>query len=300
MTKDLLTDAVLRDFLLDRLDDSDREEIENLFLTDSHAKESVLNAEQDLIEDYLEDSLTDADKARFLALHAQTEEQREQIRNTKSIKDWALTERRLSEASTVSSAQDNVTVTVWPRFGARLGVKPIYLVAIAAAIVVAIVLAMVFVIGKIGERKHISIEQELAQLNTPTSLREAPPGMISLQLETGTVRGVEAQPEFQLRRETHTVELRLRWTQKERYSTYQAELRRVGENESYTVRHLHLENIETPQAIEVPQNNDVAHAIRLRLATHIRRRGHYTVRLTGLSSDGSPGVNQEYNFAVTR
>ena len=65
MTEELLTDAVLREFLLDQLDDSKREQIENLFLTDPQLRDRLLFAEQDLIEDYLEGSLTNADKERF-------------------------------------------------------------------------------------------------------------------------------------------------------------------------------------------------------------------------------------------
>jgi hypothetical protein len=289
MTKDLMTDAVLREFLLDRLNDAEREEIEDLFLTDPQAKDRVLIAEQDLIEDYLEDNLTEADKERFLALHAQTGEQTEKLLNTKSIKDWALSGQRLSQTAT---AGRGATLSIWHRFSKRLGVKPIYLVPIAVTIVIAIVLAIVWGNSRIEQRKHLAVEQELAQLNSPTSLRETPPAMISLELEPGTVRGVEPQPEFQLRAGTQTVELRLRWTPRERYSTYQAEVRNVGDDKSFTLRNLQPDNNN------ILRNNDIAHAIRLRLPTHILRRGHYTIRLTGITPDGNPALTQEYNFAV--
>ena len=51
-------DAVLREFLLGGLDDEQRVLIEDQFLTDSQTWERVLAAEQELIEDYLEGSLS--------------------------------------------------------------------------------------------------------------------------------------------------------------------------------------------------------------------------------------------------
>ena len=293
MTRDLMTDAVLREFLLDRVDDAEREQIENLFLTDSQARDRVLSAEQDLIEDYLEGSLTDADKERFLALHAKTEEQRENLRNTRTIKDWALAEGLLTQAAQARSSQDKHQVTAWPRLGARLGVKPIYLFAFAVTVVVAIVLALLWVNGRIAQRKHLALEQELAQLNSPTNLRETPPQMISLELRPGAVRSVEAQPEVEASSESQIVELQLQWTHKERYSTYKAEVNRVGDNESFTIGNLQPANNEVPQA------NDKPPTIRLRLPAHILPRGHYLIRLTGISTNGTAGPTEEYNFAVT-
>ena len=58
MKEESITDALLREFLLGKINDEERERIEDLFLTDSQTKERVLALEQDLIEDYLENSLT--------------------------------------------------------------------------------------------------------------------------------------------------------------------------------------------------------------------------------------------------
>ena len=87
-----LTDALLREFLLGKVNEEERERIEGLFLTDSQARERVLTAEQDLIEDYLEDGLTGEDKDLFLERYGQTPAQQRQLRINKSIKVWALRE----------------------------------------------------------------------------------------------------------------------------------------------------------------------------------------------------------------
>src|SRR5918996_3861202 len=94
MKEESVTDALVREFLLGKLADEEHERIEDLFLTDSHAREKVLAIEQELIDDYLEDSLSEEDKERFLSRYTQTDEQRRKLRITKSIKEWAVAESR--------------------------------------------------------------------------------------------------------------------------------------------------------------------------------------------------------------
>src|ERR1041384_3756700 len=94
MKKESVTDALLREFLLGKLADGDRESIEGLFLTDPATRERVLALEQDLVDDYLEDGLSEEEKERFVSRYAQTDEQRRKLRITGAIKDWAVREAR--------------------------------------------------------------------------------------------------------------------------------------------------------------------------------------------------------------
>src|SRR5215467_7692439 len=132
MKEDPLTDALLREFLLGKLPDADRERMEGLLLTDSATRESVFAVEQDLIDDYLEDSLSQEDKERFLSRYAQTPEQRRRLRITGAIKDWAVREARAPHPAPAVSALS--------RFWAWLRLKPRFVVPIAVAIVIAVVL----------------------------------------------------------------------------------------------------------------------------------------------------------------
>ena len=268
-----LTDALLREFLLGRLAGDERERIESLFLTDSQVRERLLTTEQDLIEDYLEDGLNQADKERFNSLYAQTEDQRQKLRITKSIKD-------LAQAGEPRLQAIPATVSIWSRLrGLRL--KAVFAVPIAAALLIAIVLGFLWLNSKMDQRKHLAVEQELAQLNSPTSLSEVPPQLISLELKPVTVRSVESQTEITLNPDTRIVELRLPWIQKERYSTYNAEVRRPGDAESFTISNLQPES-------------DSGYAIRLRLPSHLLSRGQYQIRLSGVT----PGPTSEYTFAI--
>src|SRR5215212_186703 len=278
MKEESVTDALLREFLLGKLADQDRERIEGLFLTDSPTRERVLALEQDLIDDYLEDSLSQGDKERFLSRYAQTDEQRRKLRITGAIKDWAVREARAPHPAAP-------TVSVWSRFWTWLQLKPRFVVPIAVILVIAVVLAIVGLNSRKEQRKHLATEHELAQLNSPTSLREAPPEMTSFDLRPVSVRGVEPQAELNIPAGIRFIELQLPWIQNERYSMYQAEIRRVGDSESFTISNLQAES-------------NGRYTIRLRLPAQMLTRGHYQINLTGIAADGSANSSEEYSFAV--
>ncbi len=273
MNEETLTDALLREFLLGKGSDEERERIENLFLTDSQARERVLGAEQDLIEDYLDDSLTPADKERFVSLYAQTDEQRRKLRITKSIMDWAVAEAPVPQPIPVEGS-------FWSRLFGWLRVNPM-VIPVAATVMIAIVVVAVWLASR--TTPYSAIERELARLNTPASMREALPQMIAKDLSPGAVRGIEQQVEIK-RDGVQFVELRLSWRQRERYAKYEAKIQRVGNDESYKIPDL--------QAL------DDSPTIRIRLPTHILERGHYQVDLIGIEADGSAGLSDEYTFAV--
>lgn len=273
-----VTDALLREFVLGKLADKERERIEDLFLTDSQTRGSVLAIEQDLIEDYLEDNLTPEDKERFLARYAQTEKQRRKLRIQKSIKDWAITSATVPQATAA-------TASVWSRLSGRLRLKPVFVVPIAAIIVIAIVLGIVWLNSQREKQKHLAIEQELAQLNSPESLREVPSQMILFDLRPVALRSIESPAELSPGG-ISLVEVHLPWIQKERYSTYQAEVGRVDDDETFSIPNLHAED-------------DGEYRIRIRLPTHMLRPGSYQIQLRGIANDGTASPAAEYHFIVS-
>jgi hypothetical protein len=132
--------------------------------------------------------------------------------------------------------------------------------------------------------RHAAVERELAQLNTPASLREVLPQMVLIDLPPIAVRSLERRNEFKKSADVRFVELRLPWIQEEHYSSYRVEIRKVGGNELYTIPNLQVEN-------------DGLSAIRLRLPAHFLSRGQYQIRLTGIV-DNVPSQSEEYPFIV--
>jgi hypothetical protein len=274
MKEETISDAVLREFLLGGLADDERARIESKFLTDPQAKETILAAEQDLIDDYLEDSLTTADKERFVALYARTSEQRRRLRITKSIKNWASTEGALPEEIPAG-------VSSWARLRNWLRLRPA-VVPVAIALVVALVVVAVWLNRRVEQRnRRAAIEQELAQLNSPESMRGRPERMVPMELSPVIGRDID-KPKVLNRESVEVVELVLPWTKGERYSKYRAEVRRVDDGDSFMT--------------DVLQEG--SEVIRLRVPTHILRQGNYRVELSGITPDGSLGASEEYSFSV--
>lgn len=281
MKEEGFTDALLREFLLGKVNEEERERIEGLFLTDSQARERILGVEQDLIEDYLEDSLTAEDKILFLARFGHTSAQQRQLRINKSLKDLALREEAAS-THTVGAK-----VLALSRLRELFRLKPAFVIPTVVTAMIVIAVAAVWLSSRREQQdSYGAIEQELVQLNTPWSLREFPRNMTSLELSPVSVRSAEQEREFKKTAETRLVELRLPWRQKERYSTYRAEVSSVGGDELFKISNVQPEN-------------DGGYRVRIRLPAYAFRRGHYRVRLTGINPDGGAGLTEEYTLAVS-
>ena len=279
MKEESITDALLREFLLGTVADEEQERIENLFLTDPDMKERVFAIEQELVDDYLENSLTPEDKERFVSRYARTDEQRRTLRISKSIRDWAVTEAKAPQPAASSGS-------ILSRLAARLRLNPRLIVPIAVTTVVVVVVAILLLNSFIEQRRRFAIQQELARLNSPESMREIPSQMVSLELRPGTVRSDAQQAELNKGPSVRFFELRLVRFQETRYSTYRVEVRRVGGDEEFTIPNL--------QAADEGGN-----VIRVRLSEHMLKRGHYLINLTGIANDGALGQPEEYSFAVS-
>src|SRR5215204_1892398 len=168
--------------------------------------------------------------------------------------------------------------SMWSRLIASFRLKPAFVVPIAVIILIAIVIASVWLNRTMEQR---AIQQEVAQLNTPASLSQNPPDMVSLRLTPVTVRGGEGQNQLTKRPDTQLIELQLPTIQRERYATYHAVVHRVEDKQRIVT-------------VEAENSNP----LRLRLPAHILTRGSYQIQLNGIAADGSTGPTEEYTFAV--
>src|SRR5215213_6591409 len=96
MNEEPVADTLLRQFLLEKVDDQERQRLESMFVTGALSRERVEAAEQHLIDDFLDDSLTQADKERFLAQYGETPTEQRKLRIAKSIRDWAATSQEVT------------------------------------------------------------------------------------------------------------------------------------------------------------------------------------------------------------
>lgn len=283
MKEEAVTDAQLRKFLLGTVEDEERQQIESLFLTDPQMKERLFAAEQELIDDFVEDCLSSAERERFLSRYGETAAQRRKLRIAKSIQEWAA--NQLNTAPVVAEP----TISIWGRLLDRLRLKPVLVIPIAVTAALAIVFAVVWVNrgSRERQRQHLAIEQELAQLNAPSRLSEGPLQIPSLTLKPGSVRSVEPQPELTVRRDVSFAEVGLLWMQKEHYPSYNAVVRGPGDDKPYNIPNLRAEN-------------EGGKVIRIRLIPHMLTIGNYQIQLSGVSADGNTSPPEVYSFTVPK
>src|SRR5215213_8679073 len=228
MNEEPLSDALLRQFLLGNVDDQERQRLESMFVTGALSRERVIAAEQHLLDDFLEDSLTPADRERFIAQYGETPAAQRKLRIAKSIQEWAASSQ---EETAVAAGAGSM----WSRVPARF--RPVFVIPIAAVFVIAIICAVVWLNATREQRnRHLAMQQELVRLNAPALLRDVSPTTPPLTLTPGAVRSAEAEKELTPSANAEFVELRLLWTQKERYPSYQATIRKFDEEESFTIR----------------------------------------------------------------
>ncbi|HKO98589.1 MAG TPA: hypothetical protein VJU86_16445 [Pyrinomonadaceae bacterium] len=285
MNEKPMTKAVARRFLLGAVDDSEREQIETLFMIDPETSETILIAEDELVEDYLEGSLSESEAAQFLDQYAQGPRQRRKLRIANSIREYAQAEALRDSSGT--SALQKLRSFISPRLPRE---RWMYL-PIAAVVASVVVVTAIWLVQWDSQRRQenklrLAIEQQLSELNAPANLRENPPQMLSLIIPSVSLRSMSVPAEIMPQGGYRVIELQLLWPQKEEFPSYRALLRRVGGSEAFTVSNLRAEK------------NPSGKVVRLRLPAQTLARGLYHVTLSAISTDGSSGPTEEYDFMI--
>ena len=285
MNENPMTKAVARRFLLGTVEDSERQRIESLFIIDSETRDAILIAEDELVEDYLEGSLSEPDTAKFLEQYAHGPRQRRKLRIAGTIREYAQSDalRRQSGSSALEKLRSFFSRR-WPRE------RRLYL-PIAVAVATVLVVTTVWLVRWNTKRmrddhRRLSIEQQLADLNAPSSLRENPGQMVSLVLPSVSLRSVNSPARITSLTPYRVLDLQLLWPHKEECNSYVAVLIRVGDTETFTIANLHAEK------------NSGSKVVRLRLPAQSLRPGLYHVSLSRIASDGTSGPSEEYEFMV--
>jgi hypothetical protein len=279
-----VTEQAARSFLLGDIDDSERQRIESLFLTDSAIRERILLVEDSLLDDYLDGSLASAEAEMFRSRYASDPTQQRKLRIAQSIRQHAI-----ANSQTVSAPVSvfEKRQLAWPRFDLRV-VAPVFASLVILAIIAAVWIAVRMNRAAVERNQQAAIERRLADLNSPASLNANPPQMISSTLASVSVRSVNSTSELALKPSSQVVELNLLWTQKEEYLNYQPELSRVGRTKVFKLPPLQLET-----------DRDVR-LVRLRLPADLLEAGLYRITLTAPRFDGATGVIEEYEFLIKR
>jgi len=284
MSDDQITDAGLRQFLLGNLEEVERQRIERLFISDAEWKQKILTAEEDLIEDYLEGSLSEPQRQQFLSQYAATPRHIRRLQITKLIKQHAKAEADVGRAPAQTTKPVGFFAKLWP-LNLRIMIPAAAVLAIA--FLAGIIFLVLFSSGRRSPEatQRASIERELAELNSPDRGGQVAARSVSLVLVPVSVRSAGSGSELTRNPDTQVVELRLVWMPKEEYSNYRAVLRHVGDSDQFTINNLKLLKDQTGRAVIA------------RIPAHVLRRGLYQVNLAGVDQTASE-PSQEYTFTV--
>jgi len=284
MNEKPMTKTVARRFLLGAVDDSERERIESLFIIDTETQETILIAEDELIEEYLEGSLSESEAAKFLGQYARGPRQRRKLRIAKSIREFAQAEAMRGETprSPLQKVRNFLSLG-WPID------RRVY-IPIGVAVATVLVVGAVWLVQWNNHRIRFNnlqaaIEQELTELNGPSSRRDNPNKVFSLVLPSVSLRSINSPAEVRPQAVYSIVELHLLWPHQAESGSYVAVLGRVGGSEKFTVENLQAET------------NPAGKVVRLRFRTHSLTPGLYRVSLNAMAS-GSSGPTEEYQFVI--
>jgi anti-sigma-K factor RskA len=155
-----------RKFLLGYLDEGDRQIVAERLTTDADYLELVLQAENELMEDYLGDQLSEEDRKRFDKYVLTNPQQVDQLNLTKGLRASAIV--RAASNSPPLAATIEPASTLSPR-----GINPLWAsisdvkLSITAIVLVVIVVAGTIIVwrNRTSEINSAQLSEELIKLN---------------------------------------------------------------------------------------------------------------------------------------
>lgn len=283
-------DKVIRRLLLGSSDEEERSGVEERFMIDPEYRERALMVEEDLIEDYLDGSLSESERERFRTHFLSTPQQQRKVRVARSLRSVAAVE---GTAHSPPSEEEDPQPVPWPRrlvAALRLQSPAVY-APLAAALVIALIFGFWWLfefrqtqqLRAQEEARRLEVERLLARFNDPSGVALPEPGapVFSMALPPVNVRGETKRLPPQA--ESVVVELRLLLTA-DQHKSYRATLQRVGGVNQYSVPDL--------RAVDTPAGRAVPFRIPARLLTP----GTYRLTLSGVNAEGRPEGADEYIF----
>lgn len=126
--------VLIRQYLLDRLSEADRLSLEEKLLTDNDFFEELLIVEDELIDNYLDDQMSQTDSESFRTSFLATPERVQKLRFARNLKSYA--NQHAQPSAKPESETDAKSKLTRPFFGGFFSRSPSFSYALAAAAVV--------------------------------------------------------------------------------------------------------------------------------------------------------------------
>ena len=277
---------LIRRYLLGDLDEDEREQIEAQLLADEGMLVALSSVQDELIDDYALDVLSDRDRSLFDLNFVLSPERLHKLRCSTALATY--TEANFGK--TTSTMQASAPLRPQPGFFAFLERH-----RLAAAISSGVLLLTVgYFAWRAYERntrltelqvKQQQVEQYLANLNAQDlSTRQSSMSFLSLR---PLLRGSKDVNKVVLSAGTEILQLKLE-TYENEFSVYQAVIETDEGNGLYSIKNLKA------------QTDDTRKVVILYLPSHLLPTGSYQIRLRGTSAKQPTSDIGEYPFQVVK
>ncbi|HVQ38903.1 MAG TPA: hypothetical protein VMS31_15300 [Pyrinomonadaceae bacterium] len=279
-----------RRYLLGDLLETEQKQVEESFLLDPEYRERVMIAEDELIDDYLDDLLSDQERRKFQSYFLATPQQQQKVRIARSLKKYALGRPLLPVSprdADVSPGGGLGRTGRW--FNLR---NPFILLPVAAALLIVISLGILRLnefrrtrdLSEQAETRRSIIEQELASINSQAETGGKQ--VVTVVLPPLSVRGASSSRKLRSPGNGVLVELQLVMSG-EQYPAYRALLKKADSSESFTINDLHI------------ASTSAGKVVLLRIPSNLLTRGTYLMQLFGVGTTGGAELVGAYDFQVT-
>jgi hypothetical protein len=276
LKSDTQSNEAIRDYLLGLTASGDAAQVEERLLTDDKFYQELLIVEDELVDEYVADQLTDSEIQSFESHFLNTSERREKLRFARNLKKYVA--RAVAETAAGTAAMQSGSepppvralptpqkATIW----SWLGTRPIVSYSLAAAAVLVLAFATVLIVR---------------------NLKPSQPGtgeVLAVELMPGLSRGDEGTKEIAIPPDIGTVQLQLRISNISGYQIYRGLLQTNDGSEISRQDNLQRD----------PASND---RITYQIPASLLRSGNYNLKLSALNQQGGYEDVGRYSFRVSR
>ncbi|HEX6718254.1 MAG TPA: hypothetical protein VF088_14145 [Pyrinomonadaceae bacterium] len=272
--------AVIRKYLLGYSDADIAESIEQRLVGNSEYLQEFLIVTDELIEDYLDGSLSEPDVTRFETHFLTTPHRHRRLEMAKALSERAMSDVN-SDTKTTDHNKNVARITPLP-----LPTHRRQYWQLAAAVTVVVFAGLIASTILRNRSPAGELQAELGRLNGPGS--EGPAGpLVQLTIAPTTVRGLGEDRRVVVEPDTQTVVVRLVLADK-MYDSYQAALQTVEGNELG----------KTPPL--KPISGDEGRFIEVRLPAKRLESQNYQIKLSGLTAPNTYEDVRVYPFQIIK
>ena len=270
-------ETVIRRYLLGKLNDDDREQLEQRLITDRDYMEEVLMVEEELLEDYVSGKLPESDRDPFAKNYLSAPRQKQKLRIARALDKYVS--QKVAATPKVVSTQSWVQRLV-QTLRLRSG-----LMQLSWAVLVLAVLVGTWWIVR-NWRSANELQAELMRLNGPGSVLEVGPTRPTT-LSPLSLRDPARFPVVTLTDQAQVAQLQIPY-ETVANSTYRATLK---DSAGQTVAQ--IPNVTTREIGN-------ARTIVLQFPAKLFQSGDYNVTVTEINSAGQAHDVGDYSFRVVR